>query len=212
MNPMYQKFEEDLGVPLTADLEALLWQSMEQSIFGEEGPQPQPIVLEPDNLGRRIKALRRELGLTPSKAARKAKVPNAKWLNWEGNAEIPTEEEFERIVHALYESGKTFGLYQPYRRAPIAHLRAFFGRAGEHRSLCRGVAEPLSEELILKLRISNLDPRALEGLERWCEQNGTSLEEEIQRLDALPKGERRQVIQEIWEDLVWDEDIANAEN
>ena len=202
MKPMYQKFEEDFGVSMTAEVEEFLWRALEDAIFGgtikeELSQAASAMVLEPGDLGENIREMRVELGLPPIEAAKRARVSSARWLNWEGNAEIPSEEELVRMTRVLYETGRTASLYQCHRRAPIGHLRRFFGK-----DPLRGISG--GEEKIegWKLKLLRLDARARHALEKWCFEQGYELEDGVAQVCGMTSRERLGAIQEMWEGLV----------
>ena len=145
------------------------------------------------------------VGLTPTQAAARARVDSSKWCNWEGNAEIPSRQELAVIAQVFHQSDQS--LLPLQRRAPIQHLRRFF-RPDSNLKVARG-HQQVSQEELLELKLAGLDAAVRDALERWCSKKEMDLNQAVDLLNELEPEERDRIIQEIWEDMVWNAEPDN---
>lgn len=163
-----------------------LWEAVDQAIWGEgttraerarmfgqlmeEGAR-RGLLRDPfaeTTLGERLKALRLEQGLTPSRASRRAGVEGSAWRSWEACHRIPTVAELRRVAD-LVGPKRWRELSRLRHRAPEVCLTRTLLAPSPFR-VARAVDHATDAQEAAVLEIRNLDPHLRRALEAWCQR------------------------------------------
>lgn len=154
-------------------------------------------------LGEAIREARMQRKLRAADAARAAGVPVERWLQWEGDQQIPSEDELIRLVEAL-EPEDAFPLFRRWRNAPRRLLAlAVLPPATEARvarSADLGARSSLRTDV--RLTVRNLDPVLYSAVQSWCRQNGRPDDEDglvatVAEVSARPPVERERWVWQV---------------
>jgi len=151
-------------------------------------------------LGERLKALRLEQGMTPSRASRQAGLEASAWRSWEASHRVPSVRELRRVA-GLLGPGTWRELSRLRRRAPAACLARALATPSPFR-VARSVGDGSEAQEAAVLEVRNLDPHLRQALETWCrETRGTAeetvLADALERARSLDEVEREGWIQAV---------------
>lgn len=129
---------------------------------------------EEPSLGDAIREARQARRRMTAELALRAGVSKERWLQWEADQEIPSEDELVRVLAAL-KVESPYGFWRRWRNAPRRQLGLAlrepesFARVARSVDPRKPVAAAGYDPL---LAVLNLDPLVRMGLAAWCRSQG----------------------------------------
>jgi transcriptional regulator with XRE-family HTH domain len=174
--------------------EEALWEAMDEAFFGEGaaredrarifGAMMDVAVARAAcrgggaTFGVRLRELRRERGLTPTRASRQAGLDAGLWRSWEASVRIPTLEDLGRVTGVLGAS-RWRELARLRRGAPEACLAQVLAGPSLARVARSAGPEAAAGDPEGLLEVRNLDALVRAGLEAWCREHRGGDSEEV---------------------------------
>lgn len=154
-------------------------------------------------LGEAIRDSRIQRKLRAADAARAVGVSVELWLQWEGDQQIPSEDELVRLVEVL-KPEDAFPLFRRWRNAPRRLLALAVTPPAREARVARsadlGARSSLGSDA--RLTVRNLDPVLRSAVQSWCRRNGRPDDEDglvalVAEVSTLPPVERERWVWQV---------------